>query len=154
MDITLREATINDSEKIHQMQIAGFKKLLDKYQDYETNPGAESLDKVRWRFQFPHGQHYFIEANGEAVGYIRIARTDEQTCTLSQMFILPKFQGRGYAQQAIREVERLNPQAKHWTLNTIEQEKKLCYLYEKMGYKRTGTKINIQNGMDIVDYAK
>jgi GNAT superfamily N-acetyltransferase len=154
MKITLKEAHVSDCEKIHEMQIIGFKALLDKYQDYETNPGAESLEKIKWRFEFPQGQHYFIEANGESVGYIRIVRIDEQTCNLSQMFILPKYQGNGFAQQAIQEVEMLKPQAKHWTLDTIEQEEKLCYLYEKMGYKRTGTKTIIKDGMNIVDYAK
>ena len=153
MEVTLTEANINDCEIIHQMQVIGFKALLDKYQDYETNPGAETIERIRKRFEFPQVRHYFIEANGESVGYIRINRLDEQTCRLSQMFILPNYQGKGYAQQAIQKVEKLNPQAK-WILDTIEQEEKLCYLYEKMGYKQTGTRTNIKEGMDLVDYAK
>ena len=100
MEVSLKEATVNDCEKIHQMQIIGFKALLDKYQDYETNPGAESLEKIKWRFQFPQGKHYFIEANGEDLGYIRVVSIDEQTYRLSQMFILPDYQENGYAQQA------------------------------------------------------
>ena len=154
MEISLKEANVGDCEKIHQMQIIGFKALLDKYHDYETSPGAETFERVKWRFEFPQVHHYFIEVNGENVGYIRINRLDEQTCRLSKMFILPKYQGKGYAQQAIQRVEMLNPQTKHWILDTIEQEEKLCYLYEKIGYKRTGTKTNIKDGMDLVDYAK
>ena len=79
---------------------------------------------------------------------------NESTCHLSQMFILPHYQGNGYAQQAIKQIESLNPQAKHWILDTIKQEPKLCYLYEKMGYKQTGIVKNIKDGMDLVDYAK
>ena len=154
MGVRLIEASVSDCEKIHQMQTIGFKALLEKYQDYETSPGAETIERIKWRFEFPQVRHYFIEANGESVGYIRINRLDEQTCRLSQMFILPIYQGKGYAQQAIQKVEMLNPQAKQWILDTIAQEEKLCYLYEKMGYKQTGTRTNIKEGMDLVDYAK
>ena len=41
MDVQLIEASVSDCEKIHQMQTIGFKALLEKYQDYETSPGAE-----------------------------------------------------------------------------------------------------------------
>ena len=61
---------------------------------------------------------------------------------------------RGYAQEAIREIEKLYPKAKKWTLDTIAQEEKLCYLYEKMGYRKTGDIHHVKEGMDIVDYEK
>ncbi len=50
MEIQLIKADINNSAEIHEMQILGFKALLDKYNDVETNPGAETLEKVRQRF--------------------------------------------------------------------------------------------------------
>lgn len=43
---------------------------------------------------------------------------------------------------------------KKWTLDTIAQEAKLCYLYEKLGYRRTGKQETIKPGMDIVFYEK
>ncbi|MCL2427552.1 MAG: GNAT family N-acetyltransferase [Oscillospiraceae bacterium] len=70
------------------------------------------------------------------------------------MCILPDHQGKGYAQQAIIQAELLNPQAKHWILDTIKQEEKLCHFYEKMGYKQTGVQTNIKDGMDLMGYAK
>jgi hypothetical protein len=70
------------------------------------------------------------------------------------MFILPVFQGNSYAQAAIKQAERLYPETTKWVLDTIKQEKKLCHLYEKMGYKLTGVEENIKLGMDIVYYAK
>ncbi|MCL2427399.1 MAG: GNAT family N-acetyltransferase [Oscillospiraceae bacterium] len=154
MEINLKKADINDCDKIHQMQIIGFKALLDKYQDFETNPGAEALERVRWRFEFPQIDHYLIELHDESIGYIRVDKLDDDTCRLSQMFILPEYQGKGYAQQAITQVELLNLQAKHWILETILQEEKLCHLYEKMEYKQTGVQTNIQDGMDLIEYAK
>ncbi len=42
----------------------------------------------------------------------------------------------------------------NWQLDTILQEKQNCYLYEKMGYRRTGKMEKVNGKMDIVDYEK
>jgi len=154
MELHLRKATIEDSEKIHEMQITGFKALLEKYEDYDTNPGAETLEQVRGRFAFDTVDHYVITLRNENIGYIRIHRPNESVCRLSQMFILPNFQGNGYAQATISQVELIYPKARRWELDTIKQEPKLCHLYEKMGYKLTGVEKNIKQDMDLVYYAK
>ena len=154
MNIHLKKATLYDSALIHEMQRIGFRALLDKYQDFDTNPGAETLERVQRRFATDTADHYLILFANERIGYIRVQRIGEDACRLSQMFILPDFQGKGYAQEAIRIAESLYPQARKWTLDTIRQESKLCHLYEKMGYRLTGTGKNIQDGMDLVDYAK
>ena len=153
-EIKLVKATIVDSEKIHDMQVQSFKVLLEKYEDYDTSPGAETLEKVRERFSFDNADQYFICLGGEKIGYTRIYRIDEYTCHLSATFILPAFQGKGYAQKAIKLAESFYPNAKSWNLNTIKQESKLCYLYEKMGYKSTGEGYTVKPGMDIVGYEK
>ena len=150
----LKQANIKDSEKIHRMQVIGFKALLEKYQDHDTNPGAETLERVRSRFASDIIDHYFISLQDKDIGYIRIVRMGEGVFRLSQMFILPEYQNSGYAQMAIKQMELLYPDAKKWILDTIKQETKLCHLYEKMGYKLTGTVKNIKQGMDFVDYAK
>lgn len=67
---------------------------------------------------------------------------------------MPQEQGKGYAQQAMRLVEAMYPQATRWELDTIKEEKALCYLYEKMGYRLTGEEKTIKDGMTIVYYAK
>ena len=154
MLIQLKRAEVSDAEKIHCMQVAGFKALLDKYRDFETSPGAETLERVKIRFENPQIDHYFINLNDESIGYLRVNRLEANTCRLSQLFVLPEYQANGYAQQAIRQVELLYPQASKWTLDTIKQEQKLCYLYEKMGYRQTGLVTNIKDGMDLVDYIK
>jgi len=50
--------------------------------------------------------------------------------------------------------ESLHKNAVNWELDTIKQETKLCYLYEKMGYRQTGKEVKIKDGMDIVSYRK
>ena len=54
----------------------------------------------------------------------------------------------------MRIAESLYPNAGRWELDTILQEQKLCHLYEKMGYRKTGKTQRIKDGMDIVFYAK
>ncbi len=51
-------------------------------------------------------------------------------------------------------IESIYTDAEHWELDTIKQEEKLCHLYEKMGYKRTGREVELQPGMTLIDYEK
>ena len=130
--IRLEKAVDSDCSLLHRLQIWCFQPLLEKYRDYDTNPGAESLEKIKLRFGQEYTDYYLIYHRDAVVEY----------------------QGRGFAQAAMREMERLYPEAKTWELDTILQEEKLCRLYEKMGYVRTGEYHRIQQGMDLVFYRK
>jgi hypothetical protein len=46
MELKLGKATIDDVNEIHQMQLRSFKNLLEKYKDYDTNPGNENIDNI------------------------------------------------------------------------------------------------------------
>ncbi len=69
------------------------------------------------------------------------------------MFILPRYQGKGLGQQAIALVEE-RTNAETWELDTILQEEGNCYLYEKMGYRKTGPAKAVNEKMTIVHYEK
>ena len=56
-------------------------------------------------------------------------------------------------EMAFEEVEKIHGHD-NWKLYTILQEEGNCYLYEKLGYKRTGLVENINDKMDIVYYEK
>ena len=60
----------------------------------------------------------------------------------------------GYATQAIRQMEKLYPNAALWQLDTIMQEEYLCRLYERIGYRKTGQVESVREGMDLVFYEK
>ena len=49
MGISLKKAKMDDCVKIHEMQIAAFNELLNKYNDYNTNPAAEALERIEQR---------------------------------------------------------------------------------------------------------
>ena len=153
MPISLRKATVADCELLHGMKRKSFKPILDKYQDYATNPGAEPIERTRRRLCEPNSDFYLIQLDDADIGAIRIVHNGD-TCELKQLFILPAHQGNGYAQQTIAFAESLYPGAKRWSLDTISQEEKLCHLYEKMGYRRTGEEKPLADGMTLIFYAK
>lgn len=152
--INLEKASLTDCVKIHSLQVRSFKALLDKYNDITTNPGAELIERITTKMNQEVTDYYFIQVNNKDIGAMRIVRLSNNYCRISPMFILPEFQGKGYAQQAIKEVEKLYPKVKFWELDTIKEEPKLCYLYEKMGYKKTGKEEILQENMTIIYYEK
>jgi len=154
MNIKLIKANEEDCIELHSLQIAAFADMLSRYKDYKTSPGAEQVDKIIERMKQDNTDYYFINLYGENIGGIRIVRKEGDICRISPMFVLPQYQNKGYAQEAIQIVENLYNNAKGWELDTIKQEEKLCHLYEKMGYIKTGTEIELQPGMTLLDYKK
>ena len=137
MPIHLHKASESDCPLLHDIQVKSFSALLEKYRDFDTNPAAESVERVYQRFAQPFTDYYLILEGDSPVGMLRVCDFGEE-CRLSPICVLPAFQGRGIAQQAMVLAEDLYPAARKWTLDTILQEARLCRLYEKMGYQRTG----------------
>lgn len=63
MNVELFRASMADAEVIWQMQRIAFADLLAKYQDFDTNPGNEPLEKVQRRFTFPV-THFLLHPRG------------------------------------------------------------------------------------------
>ena len=71
-NIELKPVVREDIETVWRMQVEAFSELLEKYQDYETSPAAEGIDKVLARFGQPWTTYYFISIENENVGAVRI----------------------------------------------------------------------------------
>lgn len=155
MEIKLLRAGIEDAGELHTLQIESFRELLDKYQDFDTSPGCEPVEKVEFRLRQDFTYYYFICLGTSKVGAIRIVDQKENSVNkrISPLFILPEFRGQGIAQKAIRMCEELHG-SEGWELGTILQEPKNCYLYEKMGYRRTGGEKVINDKLTLVFYEK
>lgn len=153
MRVSLLKAGMGDCAELYALQIACFRRLLEKYGDTDTNPGAEKPEKTAQRLAEPNSDYYFLRVGETNVGAVRVSDCG-RLVKLKQIYILPEYQGHGYAQQAIERAEKLYPEAERWELDTILQESKLCYLYEKMGYRKTGRVEPLKDGMDLVFYAK
>lgn len=153
MEITLERAGLDQAERIWKMQIEAFADLLKKYQDYDTNPGAEKIDKVRGRLMQENTSFYVIKADGDDAGAIRIATAPDGEKRISPIFVLEKYRNMGVAQSAIRQVEEIHG-ADNWTLDTILEEKGNCHLYEKMGYISTGKTMRVNDKLTLILYHK
>ena len=155
MEISLQRATLQDAAEIHAMQLCAFKSLLEKYQDLDTNPGNEDIHKVIARIKQVYTDYYIIKADDTSVGAIRIVRLDDgDRCRISPIFILPPYQGLGIAQQVFTEMERRYQPVSGWELETVLEESRNCYLYEKLGYSKTGRLQRINDRMTLVFYEK
>lgn len=155
MCIELRKATLNDSETLWQMQVIAFEELLNKYQDYETNPASEKIQRTIERLSMPETYYYFITYENEISGAIRVVDLKDNTTPkrISPLWIMPEYRDKGLAQKAILKAEEIHG-AENWELSTILQEKGNCYLYEKMGYKPVGEPQIINDKMTLVFYKK
>ena len=155
MEIILEKATIENADKIHQMQIKSFKTLLDKYKDYDTNPGNENVDRIIARINQKETDFYIIKFQNVSVGAIRVLKLEDgKLCRVGPIFILPEYQNKGIAQNVFEIIEKKYKPQNGWILSTILQEKGNCHLYEKIGYRKTGKIENINENMDIVYYEK
>ena len=154
MSVELIPIVREDVETVWKMQVEAFAGLLERYQDYDISPAAEGMEKVMARFEQPWTTYFFIMADYEKVGVVRVVdKKDGSRKRISPIFIMPEHRNKGYAQQAIIEVEKIYG-ADNWCLDTILQEKGNCYLYEKLGYHQTGKVDKISECMDIVYYEK
>ncbi len=154
MNVELIPVKRDDIENVWKMQLEAFSELLQKYQDHDISPAAESMDKVTARFEQPWTKYYYIVADGVNVGVIRVIdKKDGSRKRISPMWIMKEYRNKGYAAQAITEAEKIyGPD--HWCLDTILQEPGNLHLYEKMGYHQTGRIDKINDRMDIVYYEK
>lgn len=155
MEVTLLRADIDNAKELHAMQVEAFKELLEKYQDFDTSPANETVEKVEARLKQDFTFYYFICIGQQKVGAIRIVDKKEngKSKRISPIFILPEFQGKGIAQKAIRLCEEMHGDD-NWELDTILQESKNCYLYEKMGYRQIGKTKVINERLTFTFYEK
>lgn len=154
MNVKIIKADLQDLQLLHDIQLESFKPLLKKYQDYEMSPGNESIEHILRRYNQSFTTYWLIKNFEKTVGGVRVITGPNGRYRVSPIFILPSEQGKGIAQEVFRLLEEFYQDSKLWELDTILEEKGNCYLYEKMGYKKTGRLEEIKDGMTIVYYEK
>lgn len=151
--IQLERVLQEDAEQLWRMQRLAFSELLARYQDRETNPACETLERVLEKVSQADSFFYWIKWGEEAVGGIRIVARENESKRISPLFVLPEYRNQGIAQQAIKLAEGLYG-GENWELDTILQEKGNCHLYEKVGYRPTGETEEINHKMTLIYYKK
>ena len=153
MNITIRRFQPGDLDTVFAIQRAAFLPLYEKYHDDATSHYMERKETVLRKYMRPGTTGYVFFADGIAVGAVRIS-TDTGRGRVSALCVLPEHQGKGIAQTALREIERLHSDIVTWHLDTILEEAGNCHLYEKIGYVRTGQTEQLKENMTLVYYEK
>jgi len=154
MNINIEKARFEDLQILYDIQTKSFKSLLEKYQDYDMSPGNESIEQIIRRYNQDFTTYWLIKFNERVVGGVRVITGTNNTYRVSPIFILPSEQGKGVAQEVFRLIEEFYYDSRLWMLDTILEEEGNCYLYEKIGYKKTGKLETLKKGMTIVYYEK
>jgi len=154
INIFLQKAKLQDAQIIHSMQLKAFAQLLEKYQDFETNPGNEKIEKIINILNQKESDYLLIKNENTIIGAIRIDMRKSDVYRISPIFILPEYQNKGIAQIVFDMIENLYTKREKWVLNTINEEAGNCHLYEKVGYIRTGRIEKVKDNMHLVYYEK
>ncbi|SDO10988.1 Isopentenyldiphosphate isomerase [Psychrobacillus sp. OK028] len=150
--ISLKKASLSDAAELFEIQKKVFQPLYQKYQDHDTSPVFQSFDRFTERLQ--SGDFFKIYELGLLVGSVHVYPKSPGLMRLHMINILEEFQGKGIAQEVMTRIEGMYPQAIKWELDTIKQEQRNCYLYEKMGYEKTGDEWKVNEQMTLIHYTK
>jgi CRISPR/Cas system-associated protein Cas7 (RAMP superfamily) len=94
MEICLFKAEKKDAGLVHAMRIKSFKSLLERYQDFETNPSNEPVENVIERLNQTSMDFYLIQKDGIMVGAISVGKLGDRRYRISPVFVLPEYQGK------------------------------------------------------------
>lgn len=150
--ISLRKATAEDAEELFELQRKVFTPLYAKYEDHETTPVNQTFERFEERLKT--GDYFKITLGNSLIGSVHVYPKSPGVMRLHMINILDEFQGKGIAQQVIMRIESLYPEAKSWELDTILEEQRNCYLYEKMGYVQRDEQWKVNDKMTLVHYVK
>ena len=150
--ISLRKAKMEDAEELYELQKQVFLPLYTKYEDHQTTPALQSFERFNERLL--QGTFYKILEAGKLAGSVHVYKTAPNIMRLHMINILDSYQGRGLAQNVMKRLEMIYPEINSWELDTILQEERNCYLYEKMGYVRNGKQKVLNEKMTIISYEK
>jgi len=128
--------------------------LLLKYRDEKENPANKTVADILYDLRRKNSDAYLLTLNEDPIGYVRVGQRAEGEYSIADLAILPFHQGKGYAQYFLKEIEKMYDTAKKWSLVTIKEEAKDCYLYEKLGYVERNILKEVNENMHFVLFVK
>lgn len=153
MKVELVEIKENEIKFAFRMHFKGFLHTFFKYRDWWYNPIFLAYPKFRKYFYSENMFMYFIFCDDKPAGQLWILKKENEIY-LARLFVLKEFQNKGIAARSLQLAEQIFTGRQRWSLDTIKEEKNNCHLYEKSGYKQTGTEKKINKRMTIIEYEK
>lgn len=84
MGVSLDKACLTDAVTIHEMKVKSFMPLLEKYQDFETSPANETVERVITQINQSFTDYFIIRHLEIAVGGIRVVKKKIKSTVLAQ----------------------------------------------------------------------
>lgn len=150
--ISLKKATPQDALELFELQKKVFTPIYEKYEDHNTSPVLQTFERFKERLET--GEFYKIHMDDLLVGSVHVYKKSPQVMRLHMINIIEDCQGKGIAQQVMNRLESMYPEADSWELDTILEEERNCYLYEKMGYAQAADRWKVNDKMTLVHYVK
>lgn len=84
MEVSLYKADLNDAVTVHEMKVKAFMPLLEKYQDFETSPANETVERIITQINQSFTDYFIIHHFEVAVGGIRVVKKIIKSIVLVQ----------------------------------------------------------------------
>lgn len=151
--VDIERASIDDLEKILQLQKQAYLSEADLYNDYNIKPLIQTLDDIKQDFS----KQIFLKAiifedktiaTTIIVGSVR-AYQQKDTVFIGRLAVRPDYQNKGIGTTLIKSIEQTFDSAKRFELFTGNKSIKNIYLNQKLGY-REFKRISINDSLTMV----
>jgi GNAT superfamily N-acetyltransferase len=151
VDPILIRTNKEEAQKLLGIQKKAFADDLEKYQDDESSPVNEPVERLIRKIELFH--HYTIWLHSQIVGGVDVRDLGEGRYRLNRIFLSPDVQGKGLGTKIMELIEKEFPEADEWSLDTPHLNVRNHYFYEKLGFSKVGEH-QVTDKLRLVDYVK
>ncbi|MET3658650.1 GNAT family N-acetyltransferase [Sporosarcina psychrophila] len=151
MDITIKRTKEVEAQRLLEIQTEAFAEDLKRYEDYDTNPVNESIERLLRKIEAFF--HYTIWLGDEIIGGADVRDLKENKYRLNRIFLSNEYQNKGLGSKIMELIESEFPSAIEWGLDTPYLNTRNHHFYEKLGYKKVGQH-QITEKLFLIDYVK
>ena len=136
--INIIKADIEDSKIITEIKKLAYNDETHRFGPGRDGgpPGYESEEETQRLIK--NYLFYKIIFDKKIIGFFWLHGDDNKFYELEDLCIHPEQHNKGFGFETLKLMEELHPQIKKWVLGTPYYSVKNQYLYEKIGYKKTG----------------
>lgn len=134
--VKLIKANEADADTLLKVQRKAFKKYIDKYGDFESNPYHMSKKRLLFSINYHYGQYYkIVDENDEIIGGLFGFLIEEgNMIKIAQFYLKDEYQATGIGSYVLNEFFKMNPQITCWYIDTIMQEEYNVEFYKHLGF--------------------
>ena len=136
--IKIERALHKDAKELLEVQKSAFKKYLDKYGEFDSNPYHMTLHRLEFNIKYRFGQYYKVvdkETNKIIGGIFGFEVDQKEVMQIGQFYLLDEYQEKGYGKMVLEYFINQNPDVEQFYLDTILQEQYNVDFYKHFGFE-------------------